>query len=431
MADDPAARREPDSSEDPPRTGAGDAEGGLELLHRLSVRTKALVISSEYTRRQMEPEELCRILEVLAPTPEERQKAIQAVEEELRAARYPMGEIVRLVSGLAAPARAEEKSASLPPSQDPLVVVTRKVRSPNLMPFERFEFEAPDTPSAREAGEGPARPSMETSPAAAEPSSPESDQKPPDESPGEALEWEVEEEFEVKPGGEIEPRSRQETGARREGKAEPVGKEEPEAKEEPGGNQAGERPAAAGVSPHRPEVRPAGAPPQLRFVSGGESAPPEAKGFAEGLKGLAGVGVGSAPRSDLAPGGGTRGPAVLVADDDGRARMMYRAKLEESGFAVVEAKDGIEAWNHIHGGAVQCAVMDMKMPGYHGLEVLGRMVDSNVIIPVVVVSAFDQLANEFVVATYPKLRFLTKPASPERVVEAVKSFLRPGKRAET
>ena len=134
----------------------------------------------------------------------------------------------------------------------------------------------------------------------------------------------------------------------------------------------------------------------------------------------------------FAPSPGDVGrPTVLVADDDGRARMMYRAKLEESGFLVIEAKDGVEAWDYIKNGAVQCVVMDMKMPGYHGLEILGRMVDADLIVPVVVVSAFDQLANEFVVATYPMLEFLAKPASPERVVEAVNSFLRPGKRVQT
>ena len=120
---------------------------------------------------------------------------------------------------------------------------------------------------------------------------------------------------------------------------------------------------------------------------------------------------------------------ILIADDhpvvrEGLITMIGR---EEDFNVVGEAKDGVEAWTQIQSRAVQCVVMDMKMPGYHGLEVLGRMVDANVIIPVVVVSAFDQLANEFVVATYPKLKFLAKPAPPELVVEAVESFLRPGK----
>ena len=353
MADDPPASGESGSQQGPPRERPSATAETLEVLRRLSLRTKALVISSEYTRRQMEPAELRRVLQILAPTAEERRKAVQAVEEELRAARYPMGEIVRLVSGLTS--ESEESAAPPPPPQNPNVVVTRKVRSPNLMAFEKFEFGSPGKkPDARSGGQ--------------------TDERAGGESPEEKV-------------------------------AEGV----------PAGVQAEGKGGAAG------------APPPLRFVSGGESAPPEAKGHGD----LPSTGARFAPPSDVASGGGAATPTVLVADDDGRARMMYRAKLEESGFAVVEAKDGIEAWDYIQGGGVHCAVMDMKMPGYHGLEVLGRMVDANLTLPVVVVSAFDQLANEFVVATYPELKFLTKPAPPEHVVEAVSSFLRPGKRVET
>jgi CheY-like chemotaxis protein len=319
MTDDPAASGGPDLS----------WAGPIELLRRLSLRTKAIVISSEYTRRQMEPAELRRILEVLAPTPEEQANVILAVEEELRAARYPMGEVVRLVSGLTSQGDAAEVH---PPESG--VIITRKVRSPNLMPFESFEFESP-----RPEAEGPAG-------------------------------------------------------------------------EEPGDEAADVVEAPAGDVARG-----------FRFVSGGEPAPPSGEG-------LAGMGARCAPSPGGESGDGGR-PTVLVADDDARARMMYRAKLEESGFLVVEAKDGIEAWDHIRNGVVHCAVMDMKMPGYHGLEILGRMVDANLIVPVVVVSAFDQLGNEFVVATYPMLEFLAKPASPERIVEAVNSFLRPGKRVQT
>ena len=93
------------------------------------------------------------------------------------------------------------------------------------------------------------------------------------------------------------------------------------------------------------------------------------------------------------------------------------------GVFVVEAEDGQDAWRKIRAGGVSCVVLDMKMPGYHGLEVLGRMVESRLVLPVVVVSAFSQLANEFVVATYPKLTFLTKPASPRDVAKAVAEFV--------
>jgi hypothetical protein len=51
------------------------------------------------------------------------------------------------------------------------------------------------------------------------------------------------------------------------------------------------------------------------------------------------------------------------------------------------------------------------------------MVDSQIILPVVVSSAYDQLGDEFVVATYPKLRYLVKPVPPDKIVEAMNELL--------
>lgn len=283
--------------------GQADA---LAVLRRLSLHTKALVIASEFTQKQTSPGELRLVLEALASDADERRKITQAVEEELRSARYPAGEIAHLMAELASVGQPQGRSS---PGVEAGVVVTRKLSPPSLKPFDKLELEQPEDLPA----------------------------------PGE-----------------------------RKG---------------------------------------------MKIVLGGETASFSPTGFKK-----------LAMKPAFPPG--TR-QMVLVADDDARARIMYKAKIEEAGFSVAEAKDGIEAWNLIKSGTIQCAVMDMKMPGYHGLEILSRMIDSNLLLPVVVVSAFDQLANEFVVATYPKLRFLTKPAPPEAVAQAVNELLRPGKRIPT
>lgn len=355
-----------------PAGGEASAESGP--IERLSLRTKALVIANEYTHRQMEPNELRDVLVALAPTPEEQERVAAAVEEELRAARYPVGEILRLMGELVPKVAAAADGSAEAPAPDaeatpeeargqadgapgapqvtganPSVIVTRKVRAPHLMPFERFEFEA--TPEGL-AVRPPAEPAA--------------------------------------PGNPTE-------GARRYA-ADATPPEDGE------GRRAGPAPPTraipvAGAKAHAAE---------FRFVAGGESAPQAA---------------GNDPVALAAASGK---PVVAVADDDARARVIYRVKLDEAGFAVVEAKDGVEAWKLIKSGAIHGIVMDMKMPGYHGLEVLSRMVDAGIDLPVVVVSAFDQLANEFIVATYPKLTFLTKPASPDEVTAAVMKLLYPG-----
>lgn len=116
-------------------------------------------------------------------------------------------------------------------------------------------------------------------------------------------------------------------------------------------------------------------------------------------------------------------PTVLVADDDKRIRLVFRLRLEASGYIVIELGDGQEAWNRLQEGGIDLVVLDMKMPGLHGLEVLSRMVDKQINIPVIVCSAYDQLENEFVVQTHPKLKYLVKPVSPDALVAAVRELL--------
>lgn len=117
-------------------------------------------------------------------------------------------------------------------------------------------------------------------------------------------------------------------------------------------------------------------------------------------------------------------PKVLIADDDARIRMVFRIKLEEKGFNVLEANNGADAWKLLQKGRPpSAAVLDMKMPGLHGLEVLQRISDSGMELPVVICTAYDNLDDEFVVATYPKLRYLTKPVDAEQLAETLFNLL--------
>jgi len=131
-----------------------------------------------------------------------------------------------------------------------------------------------------------------------------------------------------------------------------------------------------------------------------------------------GAGPGIAP----APLPGQR-PTILVADDDKRIRLVFRLRLEEAGYTIIEVGDGQEAWDRIKQGGIALVVLDMKMPGLHGLEVLSRMVDNQINLPVICCSAYDQLESEFVIQTHPRLRYLVKPVAAEALVAATRELL--------
>ncbi|MCF7936366.1 MAG: response regulator [Synergistales bacterium] len=79
-------------------------------------------------------------------------------------------------------------------------------------------------------------------------------------------------------------------------------------------------------------------------------------------------------RAAAAGDGGRRpGPSVLFAEDEPVNRLAVRKLLERAGYSITEACDGQEALHHLAEGTFDCALMDIKMPVFSGLEVLDRV----------------------------------------------------------
>ncbi len=334
----------------------------LDILTKLSRGTKALMIVNEFTTRRMEAGDLAGVLRLIAPEVTEAAAVVDLVENELIAASYPKQTIEALLHGL----MPNRRQLGPTPAGAGPVTTTRRVHSPFVVPFDDFSFKAPDATA-------PAAPAAQTP------------QVPAAEVPTTAI-----------PAGErpqAAPRVKLPAPGRVPGP--------------PGTAPAKPRPAVPKAEPkvkaksaRHPEAQKM--PPTLSFQKDEDVF---FGGAAQGMN------IGEVQRAVK--------PNVLIADDDARVRMINKIKFEEAGYNVMEAGDGISAWKHIREGGLAGAVLDMKIPGYHGLEILSRMVDASIFIPVVICSAYDQLGDEFVVATYPKLKYLVKPVPPEQVVNAM------------
>jgi CheY-like chemotaxis protein len=82
-------------------------------------------------------------------------------------------------------------------------------------------------------------------------------------------------------------------------------------------------------------------------------------------------------------------PAVLIVDDDDDVRETLRACLEEEGFAVRTAKNGLEALAELDAGTMPGLILlDLMMPEMNGWQVLEQLRNDQVraSIPVAVMS---------------------------------------------
>jgi CheY-like chemotaxis protein len=68
-----------------------------------------------------------------------------------------------------------------------------------------------------------------------------------------------------------------------------------------------------------------------------------------------------------------KGIRLLLVDDEAGQRQMLAGFLEKNGFQVKQASSGEEAIQIYSSFFSPVAVVDMKMPGMGGIELIGRL----------------------------------------------------------
>jgi type II secretory ATPase GspE/PulE/Tfp pilus assembly ATPase PilB-like protein/CheY-like chemotaxis protein len=115
-----------------------------------------------------------------------------------------------------------------------------------------------------------------------------------------------------------------------------------------------------------------------------------------------------------ARGSGAHGqPAskVLLVDDEDSLRKVMRDLLEREGYAVTEARDGVQALDQVDRVGPDIIVLDLNLPGLDGYGVLShlRSRPATANIPVIVLTAKGDEDNEVRVFELGADDFLTKP----------------------
>lgn len=110
---------------------------------------------------------------------------------------------------------------------------------------------------------------------------------------------------------------------------------------------------------------------------------------------------------------------VLLVDDSGLARRGTRRILEQAGYQVVEAEDGIAAIEQYFVERPDVVMLDLVMRGMYGLEVLGKLREMDPNARVVVLSADIQTSSRDLVQAAGGAGFLNKPVDPKQMLDMV------------
>lgn len=86
--------------------------------------------------------------------------------------------------------------------------------------------------------------------------------------------------------------------------------------------------------------------------------------------------------------------SVLVAEDDRALSMLYELWLDEAGYEVLVAGDGVEALELVaREGLPDAAVLDVEMPRVDGLELCRRLRLLARELPIVIVTAREDVRD--------------------------------------
>ena len=116
-------------------------------------------------------------------------------------------------------------------------------------------------------------------------------------------------------------------------------------------------------------------------------------------------------------------PSVLVVEDEPVIRELMAILLEDEGYAVSQAVDGLEALEMLEQHGVDLVLSDVKMPRLDGASLVHRLRSRGDAIPVVLMSAV------YAEVDLPGVRFLRKPVNCEQLLTIIAAALRETGRA--
>ena len=114
---------------------------------------------------------------------------------------------------------------------------------------------------------------------------------------------------------------------------------------------------------------------------------------------------------------------VLIVDDEPNVRLVFRTALESTGCTLSVAEDGEAALRYLVQVPFDLVLMDLRMPGLDGMQVLRRLREAGNDVPVVMITAHGSIPDAVLAMKLGAVDFLSKPLSPDALRAVVAEVL--------
>ncbi|CAK0761740.1 Acid tolerance regulatory protein ActR [Gammaproteobacteria bacterium] len=112
-------------------------------------------------------------------------------------------------------------------------------------------------------------------------------------------------------------------------------------------------------------------------------------------------------------------PSILLVDDDRIFTVVLREAFEARGFDVRVAHDVNEGFKLVEIDSPEYAVVDLRMPGPSGLELVKKLNQFDENTRIVVLTGYASIATAVETIKLGAVYYLTKPADADQILDAL------------
>ncbi len=134
-------------------------------------------------------------------------------------------------------------------------------------------------------------------------------------------------------------------------------------------------------------------------------------------------------RDDLHPARQTRRrphgrqPTVLIVEDEPHLSLLYELELRRAGFTTLTAGDGRACLDNLLSMDIDLVILDLRMPGMDGVDLLARIRGLDRSLPVLINTAYSDYANNYL--TWSADDFVVKSSDVSELVARACQLLAP------
>ncbi len=115
---------------------------------------------------------------------------------------------------------------------------------------------------------------------------------------------------------------------------------------------------------------------------------------------------------------------ILIVDDEEKMRRILEIMLQQMGFQISQAGNGLEALENIKHEKIDLVITDLKMPKLDGMGLLKQLRADDNTVPVIMVTAHGAIETAVTAMQYGASDYILRPFELEAVETSIQRTLK-------